>query len=35
METHDVLARFSHALGIGSQDYSEGAACALPERSTA
>jgi len=31
----NMRARFSHALGIGSQDYSEGAACALPERSTA
>jgi AhpD family alkylhydroperoxidase len=26
-------ARFNHALGIGSQDFSEGAFCAVPERS--
>jgi alkylhydroperoxidase family enzyme len=25
-------ARFDHAFGIGSQGFSEGAACALPER---
>jgi alkylhydroperoxidase family enzyme len=26
-------ARFDHAFGIESQDFSEGASCALPERS--
>ena len=28
-------ARFDHALGIESQGFSEGAACALPERASA